>query len=201
LVARLYLELPEVKRLDTAEREPGKNFDMSDTMTMTKVVGAFCGALLVFMLTAWAGSVIYGSYAGLHDERPQAFVIEVPEAGGAAEEAAPEIPIEERLAAGDPARGERVFGKCAACHKLDGTDGVGPHLNGVVNRPKASIAAFAGYSDAIKAVASEAWTPENLYLFVENPKGYMPGTAMNFAGLPDSEDRANLVAYLASTQP
>lgn len=174
---------------------------MFDTMTMTKVVGAFCGALLVFMLTAWAGSVIYGSYAGLYDDRPPAFIVEVPDAGGEAEEAAPEIPLAERLAAGDPARGERVFGKCAACHKLDGTDGVGPHLNGVVGRNKAAVAAFAGYSDAIKALAGEVWTPEVLYAYFENPRGYMPGTTMNFAGLPDTEERANLIAFLATTQP
>jgi cytochrome c len=172
---------------------------MFDTMTMTKVVGAFCGSLLVFLLGSWAASIIYGTYEGTHHEEEQAYSIEVPEAAGEAE-AEPDIPIEERLAAGDATAGERVFSKCAACHKLDGSDGVGPHLNGVVNRPKAAIAGF-GYSSAILAVADQAWSPENLYGFLENPKGYMEGTAMNFAGLPKSEDRANLIAYLATTQP
>jgi cytochrome c len=40
------------------------------------------------------------------------------------------------------------------------------------------------------------WTPEALNAFLENPKGWMPGTKMSFAGLPDVEDRANLIAYL-----
>jgi len=54
------------------------------------------------------------------------------------------------------------------------------------------------YSEAILAVADQAWTPENLNAFLENPKGYMPGTKMSFAGLPKVEDRANVIAYLAS---
>ncbi len=173
---------------------------MFDTMTMTKVVGAFCGALLVFLLIAWAGSVVYGSYENAKDERPPAYAIAVPKAAGAAATAEPEVPIDQVLAAGDAARGERVFGKCAACHKLNSTNGVGPYLNGVVNRPKASVADFAGYSEAIRALSDQTWTPEVLYAFLENPKGYMPGTAMNFAGLPSSDDRANLIAYLETQE-
>jgi cytochrome c len=74
---------------------------------------------------------------------------------------------------------------------------VGPHLNGIVDRQKGASAGYA-YSEALLAVASEAWTPENLDGFLEDPKGYMPGTKMAFAGLPDAEERANLIAYLAT---
>ena len=49
-------------------------------------------------------------------------------------------------------------------------------------------------------MAGESWTPENLNGFLENPKGYMPGTKMGFAGLPKAEDRANLIAWLATQQ-
>jgi len=80
---------------------------------------------------------------------------------------------------------------------MDGTDGTGPHLNDVVDRAKAAVAGF-GYSEAILAMADQAWTPENLNAFLENPKGYMPGLKMSFAGLPKVEDRANVIAYLAS---
>jgi len=101
------------------------------------------------------------------------------------------------LASADPAAGEKVFAKCKACHKLDGTDGTGPHLNGVVGRAKASAAGFA-YSEALLAMVGDAWTPENLDGFLTNPKGYAPGTKMSFAGLPKVEDRASVVAYLAT---
>jgi cytochrome c len=91
-----------------------------------------------------------------------------------------------------------VFRKCSACHKLDGSDGVGPHLNGVVGRDKGSVAGF-GYSGTLAGMEGD-WTVENLYGFLENPKGYAPGTTMGFAGLKKPQDKADLIAYLANTQ-
>lgn len=167
---------------------------MFDTMTMTKVVGATCGSLLVFMLGGWAAEMIY--HGGGHSEE-QSYVIDT----GADEPAAAEVEgpsLEELLASADPAAGEKVFAKCKACHKMDGTDGTGPHLNGVVDRAKAASAGFA-YSDAILAVSDQAWNAANLDGFLKNPRGYMPGTKMSFAGLPKPEDRANLIAWLATT--
>ncbi len=173
---------------------------MLDTMTLTKALGAFCGAFLVFLLGSWGAETIYGTgEAGHGEEHAQAYTIEVASAEGT--ETAEEGPdFATLLASADAGAGEKVFGKCASCHKVNGENGTGPHLNGVVDRPKASIAGF-GYSEAILAVADQSWTPENLNGFLENPKEYMPGTAMGFAGLPKPEDRANLIAYLATTQP
>jgi cytochrome c len=67
----------------------------------------------------------------------------------------------------------------------------------VVGRQKGAAAGYE-YSEALLAVASETWTPENLNGFLESPKGYMVGTKMAFNGLPDIKDRANLIAYLAA---
>jgi len=170
---------------------------MPDTMTFTKVLGAVCGSLLVFLLGNWAASSLYAIGAGGHGDHAQAYVIDT----GTAEEtavAAEEGPsFEELYAAADAAAGEKVFGKCKACHKLDGGNGTGPYLNGVVGRPKASIAGF-GYSDVLTGMAADTWTPANLDAFLRNPKGYAPGTKMSFAGLPKAQDRANVIAYLAS---
>jgi cytochrome c len=71
---------------------------------------------------------------------------------------------------------------------------VGPHLNGVVGRAVGAVDGY-GYSGNLVAVA-ETWTPENLNAFLENPSNYAPGTAMNFRGIRDAQDRANLIAYL-----
>ena len=177
---------------------------MPDTMTMTKAVGAICGSLLVFLLASWAGTALFtvghGGGHGEGEELAQAYIIDTGEAEAPAEgaEAGPDFATV--LASADPAAGEAVFKKCAACHKLDGTDGVGPHLNGVVGRNHAAVAGYA-YSEANIALAAELWTPEALNGFVENPKKYMPGTKMAFAGLPKVEDRANVIAYLATTTP
>jgi cytochrome c len=180
---------------------------MFDTMTITKALGALCGAFLIFLMGSWAASALYDTKAGGghgagHGEEgtelTQAYTIEVAEAGtGDAAAAGPTF--EEIFATADATKGEKVFGKCAACHKLDGSDGVGPHLNGVVDRAKAASAGFA-YSDALKAMASDTWTPANLNAFLTNPKSYAKGTKMSFAGLPKAEDRANLIAWLATQQ-
>lgn len=173
---------------------------MFDTMRFTKVVGAVCGSLLVFMLTSWAASALFytgGGHGG--ESEAQAYVIDTGEGDASTETAAEGPAFEELYAAADAAAGEKVFGKCKSCHKIDGTDGTGPHLNGVVDRAKGASAGF-GYSDALLAVSDQVWSPENLNGFLENPKGYMPGTKMAFAGLPKAADRANLIAWLA-TQP
>ena len=40
------------------------------------------------------------------------------------------------------------------------------------------------------------WTFDNLDQFIANPKGFVPGTAMAFAGLKNPEQRADVIAYL-----
>ncbi|MEC7670711.1 MAG: c-type cytochrome, partial [Pseudomonadota bacterium] len=102
------------------------------------------------------------------------------------------------FASADAGAGEKVFGKCRACHKLvEGENAVGPYLYGVVGRATGAASGF-NYSGALSA-ATDAWTPEALNAFLENPAGYAPGTTMSFRGLPDVEDRANLIAYLDGT--
>ena len=174
---------------------------MFDTMKLTKAVGAVCGALLVFLLAGWAATSLYtvghGGGHGEGEELAQAYSIDTGAEEAPAEAEEPAVDFATLLASADAAAGETVFRKCSACHKLDGNDGVGPHLNGVVDRAKGSVAGFA-YSEALAAMSADTWTAENIAAFVENPKGYMPGTKMAFAGLPKAEDRANLVAYLAT---
>ncbi len=173
---------------------------MFDTMTLTKVTGAVCGSLLVYMLGAWAAETLYHTGAEGHGEEvAQAYTIDTgaEEAPAADAAAADEPDFATVYAAADAAAGEKVFAKCKSCHKIDGGDATGPHLNGVVDRPKASIAGF-GYSEALKAMAGDSWTPENMFHFLHSPKEYAPGTKMSFAGLPKAEDRANVIAYLAT---
>lgn len=172
---------------------------MFDTMTLTKATGSACGALLVYLFGAWAADALYTVGHDAHgDEVVQAYSIEV-----AGAEVVEDAPAEEGpafdvvLASADAAAGERVFGKCKACHKIDGTDGTGPHLNGVVNRAKGSAPGFA-YSDTLLAMAGDTWTPENISAFLENPRGYAPGNKMSFAGLNKVEERADVIAYLAT---
>ncbi|HEY9020649.1 MAG: cytochrome c family protein [Paracoccaceae bacterium] len=167
---------------------------MLDTMTFTKTLGAFCGALLIFLLAKWGAEELYHTGGG-HGDVQQAYVIDTGEEEVAAE-AEEEVDFATLLASADVGAGARQFNKCAACHKLEeGANGTGPHLYGVVGRPKASVDGF-GYSGAIGT--DDVWSPENLSAFIENPRGYAPGTSMAFAGLKSPEDRADLIAYLDS---
>ncbi|MEL7254634.1 MAG: cytochrome c family protein [Pseudomonadota bacterium] len=169
-----------------------------DTMTVTKLTGALCGSLLVLLLGKFGAELIYhgpGHHKG--EDHLAGYVIDTgAEEVAEVEEEGPSFG--ELFAAADVGKGEKVFNKCKACHKLDaGANGTGPYLHGVVDRPVASADGF-GYSGNLIAVA-ETWTPENLDAFLESPSGYAPGTTMAFAGLKKAEDRANLIAFLATT--
>ncbi|AXI43771.1 cytochrome c family protein [Sulfitobacter sp. SK011] len=164
---------------------------MFDTMTITKVAAGLFGAWLILLLGKWAGSEMYQAEA--HGE--PSYVIEVADAGGDSAEA--EVDFGELLAVADIAKGEKVFKKCSACHKVEkGANAVGPYLIGVVGRPVDAADGFS-YSGALEKVA-DVWTPEHLNGFLANPKGYAPGTTMGFAGLKKIEERADVIAYLDS---
>lgn len=173
---------------------------MFNTMTITKASGAIIAALLFLMLASWGASALYHvGPAGHGDgEHAQAYTIPVEESEGAAEAVEEGPSFEEVYATADAAAGEKAYGKCRACHKLDGSDGTGPHLNGVVGRAVASSAGFA-YSDGMVAHGGE-WTPEVLSEFLADPKGVVKGTKMAFAGLKRVQERADLIAYLATQQ-
>jgi cytochrome c len=162
-------------------------------MTFTKIVGGVCGALLIFLLGKWAADGLYhvgGDHGGEEHAAGFAILVEEPEPVEVQE-----VDFATLMASADADQGERVWGKCRACHKLEkGENATGPYLYGVVGREVDTAEGF-NYSGALEEVV-EVWTPENLFHFLENPRGYAPGTTMGFAGLPKPEDRVNLIAYL-----
>jgi cytochrome c len=101
------------------------------------------------------------------------------------------------LAAGDPAAGAQVFKKCGICHSPEpDTDKSGPTLFGIVGRKSAASETFF-YSKAMMA-ANRVWDEKNLDAFLTNPAASVPGTKMVFPGLASEQDRADLIAYLAT---
>ncbi len=103
-------------------------------------------------------------------------------------------------AEGDVAKGEKVFRKCKACHDVEAKKNkVGPYLVGVVGR-KAATAEGYHYSDAMKAKGAEGvvWDEATLDTYLTNPKAFVPGTKMTFAGLSKADERADVIAYLKS---
>lgn len=96
------------------------------------------------------------------------------------------------------AAGEKVFGKCKACHQVgDGAKNrSGPALNGIVGADIAAVDGFK-YSNTL-AEMDGAWTPETLAAFLADPRGFAKGTKMSFAGLKKEEDIAAVTAYLST---
>lgn len=171
---------------------------MFDTMTITKVGGALCGALLAFLLLNWLAEIIYAPGGGHGEHAEAAYVIEVEGAEAAgAEEPAEAIDMVALVASADMAKGEKLFSKCKACHKVEaGANGTGPTLFGVVDRDIGSIEGYR-YSSIMTELEGN-WTPDALGEFLHKPKNFAPGTKMVFKGFADVEDRANIIAYLAS---
>ena len=94
----------------------------------------------------------------------------------------------------DATAGKAAFAQCAACHAIDGTNGAGPSLKGVVGRKVGSFAGFR-YSRAMKAV-EYSWDAAKLDAYLADPQTAIPGNVMPFSGLPDAKQRADVVAYL-----
>jgi cytochrome c len=101
------------------------------------------------------------------------------------------------FAAGDAAKGAIVFNQCKVCHVTDkGVNRVGPSLAGVVGRKAGTVPGYS-YSKANKE-SGIIWTPEKLNAYLEAPQKVVKGTKMAFAGLKKPEDRANVIAFLAT---
>jgi len=129
-----------------------------------------------------------------HNPEKPGFPIEDADAGAGGGESA--VPLANLLAAADPAKGEAVFAKCAACHTINagGANGIGPNLYGALGKAHGHVPGFA-YSDALKSVPGN-WDFEGMDAWLTSPRKYAPGTKMSFAGLSNPEDRANLIVYM-----
>ncbi len=172
-----------------------------DSFELNKIIGAILGTLLFVMGSGFLAEAIYSPIEGRGAgyELPGA----VEDHGGGEEEEVV-IDIGTLLAAANVEQGEVTARKCAGCHNFAEGAGnkQGPELYGIVGRPIASHAGFT-YSAAMQAHSSETWTYERLNAFLIAPKTDIPETKMNFPGLKNDEERANVIAYLStlSTSP
>jgi cytochrome c len=167
-----------------------------DSFELNKILGAVLGTCLaVLSLNIAAGAI----FSPPKPAKP-GYEIAVPEEGTETAKAAPEptVPIETLLASATVERGQASAKKCVACHTFEkgGPNRVGPNLWGIVGRDKAHASGF-NYSGAMKSQTG-TWTIDDLNRYLINPKAMVPGTNMNFAGIPRASERADLLVYLNS---
>ncbi len=177
-----------------------------DSFEFNKIAGAFLFALLTTTVIGYAGNALVQP----HKLEKNAFVVDTTAVAAASAGGAPAAvvkldPVAPLLAAAAADAGKAIATRqCGSCHNFDkgGKNAVGPNLWSVVAGPKAHLDNFK-YSAAMAAAAKQAgddgkWTYENLNAFLANPRGYVNGTTMGFAGLRAAQDRANVIAFLRS---
>jgi cytochrome c len=167
-----------------------------DSFEWNKIIGAVLGtAIFIFVVRVVAETI----YEPNVPAKPGYIVQGVAEASTGGTAAPVEEPMPDWgtvLPKADVAQGKATSAKCEACHDTSSakTIKIGPPLYGVVDRSRASIAAFS-YSSAMKSKGG-TWTYDELFKFLKSPGAYIPGTKMTFAGLPKVDDRINLIAFL-----
>lgn len=93
------------------------------------------------------------------------------------------------------ARGQEVFGRCRACHVVEGDERrAGPTLEGVIGRPAGTVEGF-DYSGAMRN-SGIVWDEATLAQFLHDPRRTVPDNRMFFAGLRRDSDIAAVIAYL-----
>jgi cytochrome c len=109
-------------------------------------------------------------------------------------------PIAALADTGNAANGAIIFKKCMVCHTLEaGKNKIGPSLQGVIGRT-AGTAANYNYSEGMKAAGKSGvvWNEQTLDQYLSGPKKFVPGNKMPFPGLPQAQDRADVIAYIKS---
>jgi cytochrome c len=168
---------------------------MMDSFEFNKIAGAVLSALLVIFGVSTALETFKGH------GNPKLVGYDMPAAAPGGGPAAAEVAFNPAavltgVAKGNAESGQAAFKKCAACHTPDkgGKNGTGPNLWGIVNRAVGNSDGFA-YSPVIKGKGGN-WSWANLAAYLNDPKGYAPGNKMAFAGVKDTAELTDLLAYL-----
>ncbi|GAB5456672.1 MAG: hypothetical protein Hens2KO_29010 [Henriciella sp.] len=179
---------------------------------LNKIFGALLAVGLVVLGLKEVSTIVFGGGHHHHHEYEslnkwaesnfKGYRVDIAETGGAGAVIEEIYDLGALLVGADLARGERSFkAKCATCHTIDqgGADGTGPNLYATLGAAKQSHSGFS-YSGALGNTEGD-WSWERMDAWLENPSSYARGTSMAFAGLKRDDERASVLAYLATYSP
>ena len=166
---------------------------------INKILASIILAILIIVGISYLGNLIVN--IDQKENQVTAYKIDIPESDINTRSAVNEKneiieSISALLMNGSLEKGEKLYKKCGTCHNYqkNSTSKIGPNLWNIINRPKGSVAGFS-YSNSLVEFGGK-WSYEELSKFIYSPKNYINGTKMNFAGLKNVEDRANLIFWL-----
>jgi len=164
-----------------------------NSFELNKILGAILGTCLILLaLNIGAGAL----FAPEKPKKPgYAIAVKGPE-GGEKKAAEQEKPLPVRLASASVDKGKSVAKQCQACHTFEkgGPNRVGPNLWNIVGSDRGEGRGF-NFSAAMKGKGGK-WTFDELDKFITDPRSYIPGTAMTFAGIKNDQQRADVIAFL-----
>jgi cytochrome c len=169
-----------------------------DAVEVNKVASAVLSALLVIFGGRTVLDIVY------QEKKPEkpGWALPVTEPATEVKQQAPAAfdpsQVVALLAKANPDAGKDAFRKCQQCHTADkgGRNLVGPNLWDIVGRKVGEAPGFA-YSEALKNHGGE-WSFEELARYLHDPKSAIPSNKMAFPGVKDSDELADLLAYLRS---
>jgi cytochrome c len=166
-----------------------------NSFELNKILGAILGCCLITL----ALNITAGAIFSPHKPAKPGYAIAAKEESGgeAAAKKEPSQPIETLLAHASAEKGQATAKQCGACHSFEkgGPNRVGPNLYNIVGNERGEGRNGFNFSQAMKSKGGK-WTYDELNKFLANPRGYIPGTNMTFAGLPRDQQRADVIAYL-----
>jgi cytochrome c len=166
-----------------------------NSFELNKILGAVLGTCLIVLALNIGANALFSPQA---PAKP-GFEIAVAKHEGAGEAAAKQEvePLPARLAKANLDRGKTISKQCQACHTFEkgGPNRVGPNLYGIVGDERGKDRGGFNFSAAMKAKGGK-WTFDELDKFLTNPREYIPGTAMTFAGISNPQQRADVIAFL-----
>ena len=164
-----------------------------------KIIASIIVAVIILSFISFVGNLLIN--VDKEENSKTAYIVEIPETALDLPKTDSDLmedidPVSNLLKNASLDKGEKIFKKCASCHnyKKDSGSKVGPSLWNIINSPKGNVENFA-YSKALKEFGGK-WSYEELAKFIYKPKNYIKGTKMNFVGLKNVEDRADLILWL-----